>query len=180
MAKLRRFSAYRRLERPYTRRSKFRRKAFIKVNPNVGIVRFVMGDTTQKPYPMTLLLRSKQSIQLRNFAVESGRQCGNRVLEKNVGKTGYRMVVRVFPHHVLRENPLASGAGADRMSTGMQAAFGKPIGLAAQVHENAVICQVDCQKQHLDFAKKALRRFSSKLPGKTYIEMYDNERKAKL
>lgn len=180
MAKLRRFVAYRRLERPYTRRSKFRRKAYIKVNPNPGIVRFVMGDCTQKPFPFSLRLRSKENIQLRNFAIESGRTCGNRILEKEIGKTGYRMVVRVFPHHVLRENPLAAGAGADRMSTGMAHSWGKPMGLAARVYEKGIICQVDCEKEHIELAKKALHRFSSKLPGKSFIEVFDNKKKVIL
>lgn len=180
MAKLRAFVAYRRMERPYTRRSKFRNKAFIKVNPNPGIVRFVMGDTTQKKYGFSCYLKTTKDLQIRNFAIEAGRQCGNRVLEKGIGKTGYRMVVRVFPHHVLRENPLASGAGADRMSTGMAHSWGKPIGLAARVYEDQPVCQVDCEKTHLEMARKALKRFSSKLPCKCYIEVFDHKRKANL
>ncbi len=180
MANARKFIAYRRFERPYTRRSKFRKKAFIKASPHRAIVRFVMGDTTNKQYNYTLLLKSRKNIQIRNLALEAGRQCGNRVLEKSAGKTGYRMLVKVYPHHILRENPLASGAGADRMSTGMQKSFGKPIGAAARVFEDQVICQVDCEKDQLDNAKIALRRFNSKLPGKCYMEIYDNKRKAKL
>jgi large subunit ribosomal protein L10e len=119
-------------------------------------------------------------LQIRNFAIEAGRQSGNRVLEKGIGKTGYRMVVRVFPHHVLRENPLAAGAGADRMSTGMAHSFGKPIGLAAQVLENQTVCQVDCEKSHIELAKRALKRFSSKLPCKCYVEVVDNKKKTRL
>ncbi len=180
MAKLRRFVSYRRLERPYTRRSKFRKKAYIKVNPARAIVRFVMGETTQKQFPYTLFLRSTKNLQVRNFAIEAGRQSGNRVLEKKIGKVGYRMTVRIFPHHVLRENPLAAGAGADRMSTGMAHSWGKPIGIAAQVHEKAILCQVDCEKKDLELAKEALKRFSSKLPCKCYTEVYDNAKKVKL
>ena len=180
MPKLRKWVAYRRLERPYTRRSKFRKKSFIRASPPRGVVRFVMGDTSNKKFGYTLYLKSTKDIQLRNLAIESGRQCGNRVLEKGIGKTGYRMLVRVYPHHVIREHALASGAGADRMSTGMAHSFGKPIGLAARVFENQVVCQVDCEKNHLELAKLALRRFNSKLPGRCNIEIYDNERKAKL
>ncbi len=180
MPKLRKFIAYRRIERPYTRRSKFRKKAYIKVNPNRGVVRFVMGDLSNKKYPYSLFLKSTTDLQIRNFALEAGRQSGNRVLEKEIGKTGYRMMVRVFPHHVLRENPLAAGAGADRMSTGMAHSFGKPVGLAARVFENQIICHVDCEKTHIDLAKTALKRFSTKIPCKCYIEIFDNIRKAKL
>ncbi len=179
MAKLRKWTAYRRLERPYTRRSKFRKKAFIKVNPNRGIVRFVMGDPSRK-FRYSLSLKSRKNIQLRNFAVESGRQRGNRILEKEAGKNDYRMTVRVFPHHVIRENPLASGAGADRMSTGMAHSFGKPIGLAARVMENGIICQIEVDENNLELAKRALKRFTSKLPGRCYVEVFDNVRKANL
>ncbi|MBS3115165.1 50S ribosomal protein L16 [Candidatus Woesearchaeota archaeon] len=180
MPKLRKWTAYRNLEPAYTRRSKFRKKAYIKVNPNRGIVRFIMGDQSPKLFKYSLYLRSAKDIQLRNFAVEAGRQCGNRILEKEAGKLGYRMQVRVFPHHVIRENPLASGAGADRMSTGMAHSFGKPIGLAARVLEGAVICQVDVDEKNLELAKQSLKRFSSKLPGKCYTDVIDNVRKAKL
>ncbi|HME87557.1 MAG TPA: 50S ribosomal protein L16 [Candidatus Nanoarchaeia archaeon] len=178
MAKLRNFIAYRRIERAYTRRSKFRKKAFIKVNPNVGIVRFVMGDTTEKKFGYTLLLKTTKDTQIRNFAIEAGRQTANRVMEKKAGKMAYRMVVRIFPHHILRENPLAAGAGADRMSTGMAHSFGKPIGLAARVFEDSPICQVDCEKSNIENAREALRRYATKLPIKCYVEVMDNERQA--
>jgi len=180
MPKVRKFVAYRRLERPYTRKSKFRKKSFIKVNPNPAVIRFVMGDTTNKKFSFTLRLRSKKDIQIRNLALESGRQTGNRLMERSAGKTGYRFSIRVYPHHILRENPLAAGAGADRMSTGMKHSFGKTIGLAARVKEKQTICQIDCEKNHLDFAKTALKRFSTKMPGKCMIEVVDNKRKAKL
>ena len=38
-----------------------------------------------------------------------------------------------YPHHVLRENKQATGAGADRVSQGMRCAFGKNVGTAARV-----------------------------------------------
>ena len=61
MAKTRKFCAYRRLERPYTRKSKFREKSFIKASPNVRIVKFVMGNPT-RDFNHTVELISKSSI----------------------------------------------------------------------------------------------------------------------
>jgi large subunit ribosomal protein L10e len=180
MARLRKFCAYRRLERPYTRRSKYRNKAFIKVSPPRGIVRFVMGANQDKKFNYTFSLKSKNDLQIRNLAIESARTTANRVMEKQAGKTAYRMIVRVYPHHILRENPLAAGAGADRMSTGMAHSFGKVIGSAARVYENQTICEIHCNKEHIDLAKKALTRFKTKIPTSCYIEVFDNERKAKL
>ena len=131
MAKLRKFSGYKTIERPYTRKSKYRAKSYVRASPNHKIVRFDMGNP-KKTYPVEVQLKVKEPIQIRHNAIESARQSSNRVLEKLLGKTEYHMKIRKYPHHFLRENPLASGAGADRMSTGMKKSFGKVIGSAAQ------------------------------------------------
>ena len=174
MARLRKFCSYRSLERPYTRRSKYRKKDFVKANPNVSIVRFEMG--VKKDFPCTLMLKSKRALQIRHNAIEAGRQSSNKVLEEGLGKTGYFMHIQIYPYHILRENPLASGAGADRMSTGMQMSYGKPIGRAAQVKLDQTLVKVGVNKQHMDIARTALKRFASKLPCSCRIEIA--ERKA--
>lgn len=87
----------------------------------------------------------------------------NRLLETTLG-TGYYLRVRVYPFHVLRENPLASGAGADRMSKGMQKAFGKTIGAAARVMQGDSIIELRLNKEHLKTGKEALSRAAKKLP----------------
>ena len=53
------------------------------------------------------------------------------------------MMIRIYPHHIMRENPLATGAGADRMSTGMKKSFGKTIGVAARVHKGQTLVTVN-------------------------------------
>ncbi|MBU0980589.1 MAG: 50S ribosomal protein L16 [Nanoarchaeota archaeon] len=163
MAKLRKFSAYQKVERPYTRISKYRKKAYVRANPNIKIVRFEMGDC-KKDFQVTLELLSKDKRQIRHNAIESGRQAANRLLEKDVGKESFHMKIRIYPFHILRENPLAAGAGADRMSTGMKKSFGKAIGAAAQVKEGQVLVTLKVNKQHVATAKDALRRFSCKMP----------------
>jgi len=65
------------------------------------------------------------------------------------------------------------------MSTGMQKSFGKPIGFAAQVKEGKPMVSLSVDKQHLDIAKKALIRFSHKVPCKTTIETIVNAPTAK-
>lgn len=174
MARLRKFSAYRRLERPYTRISKFRNKSYVRARPNCRIVRYDMGDL-KSTFDCTFLLKSKTNLQIRDNALESARQSSNRFLQKKLGKTGFRMKIRVFPHHILRENPLASGAGADRMSTGMKCSFGKPIGIAAQIKKGQVIFQVDVNKPDLAVAKGAIARFNSKLPTSCSVEIVENK-----
>ena len=170
MVKLRKFTAYRALERPYTRISKYKKKSFIKTTPNIKVVRFKTGNLTKK-FPYSLHLVSKGGLQIRDAALESGRQSANRVLELTLGTGGYFMQLRLYPHHILRENPLAAGAGADRFSTGMQRSFGKPIGSAVRIKPGQKLVTVSVNKQHRELAKKALDRFRKKIPGSYLIQM---------
>ncbi len=167
MARLRKGVAYRNIERPYTRKSKVTQKSFIKGAPPVKISRFIMGDHKAK-FPVIVKLISRDDVQIRQEALEAARKTANKLLESKLGKS-YRFVIKKYPHHVLRENPLATGAGADRLSTGMKLAFGKPIGLAAQVFKGDVILEVHTREQGVNFAKEALRRARCKLPGRFTI-----------
>ncbi len=173
MAKLRKWVSYRKTERPYTRISKFRKKNYVRVRPNIVISKYDMGDTKKDvyQYPLVLDLIAKKELQIRNNAIESARQTSNRVLEKELGKIGFHLKIRLFPHHILRENPLASGAGADRMSTGMQASFGKPIGTAAQVRVDQPLFTLGVPKDKLNVAKRALQRAATKLPCTCQIKL---------
>lgn len=170
MAKLRKFSGYRRLQRPYTRKSKFKEKSFIKASPSNKIVRYDMGDPNGK-FDLTLNLKSREDLQIRHNAIESARLLVNKILEDSLGKTGYHLKIMVYPHHVLRENPLASGAGADRMSTGMKMSFGKAIGLAARIKKNQVVIRVRCKKDAFNKARSALQKAGHKFPCSYFIEV---------
>lgn len=173
MAKLIRAVAWRRLERPFTRKSKYRKHNYVRSVPNSKIVKYNMGNL-KADFPVTLLLRSKSDIQLRHNSLESARQSANRYLEKNLGRINFQFTIRVFPHHILRNNPLAAGAGADRMSTGMSRSFGKAVGIAARVKEDQPIFEVRVNKQHIKQAKDALIRAKNKLPVSCRVEVIDN------
>jgi large subunit ribosomal protein L10e len=175
MAKLIRAGAWRRLERPYTRKSKYRSKAFVRSIPTNKVVKFEMGELT-KELPMIVRLHSAVDIQLRHNALEAARKSANRLLEMKLGKTAYRLKFRVYPHHILRNNPLASGAGADRMSTGMKMSFGKAVGIAARVHKNQPILEVHCHKKDLALAKLALTRARHKFPAGGFLNVEENPR----
>ena len=177
MAKTRKFCAYRKPEpRAYTRISKFRKKAYIKTTPNINVVRFNMGIAT-KDFRYTYELRSKIDCNIRHNALESARQTSNRLLENTLGKKGYFLRIRTYPFHIMRENPLAAGAGADRMSTGMKHSFGNPIGSAARVKKNQIISEVRVNRTNLDTAKLAMQRFSKKLPCSCKIVKVENPKK---
>ena len=174
MAKLRKAVAYRRIERPYTRKSKYRKKNFVRATPHNLIVKYDMGDLKKKFY-YKVDVNSKDAIQVRHNALEAARKSSNRLLEKKTGKVGYKLKIRIYPHHILRENPLATGAGADRMSTGMKKSFGKPIGLAAQVKPGQTLFEVHVDKNNLAVGKEAAKRISAKMPCKCQIVV--NEQK---
>ncbi len=174
MARIRKGCAYHRLERPYTRVSKYRQKSYIKANPALRVVRFNMG-TDKRKFDYTLNLISKSDLQIRDNSLESARQTSNRVLEKALGSSGYFMRLRAYPHHILRENPLASGAGADRFSTGMQKAFGKPIGHAARINKGKVLFEVRVDKANLELGRKACTRAAQKLPCSCLIQIVENK-----
>ncbi|MBW2982490.1 50S ribosomal protein L16 [Candidatus Woesearchaeota archaeon] len=179
MARIRKFTAYRAVEpRAYTRISKFKDRNFIKASPHINIVVFDMGNPRKK-FGYELNLISKDNLQIRHQAMESARMTCNRLLESTLGKSGYYLKVRFYPFHILRENPLAAGAGADRMSTGMKHSFGKPIGRAAQIRKGQSLLTLKTNKQNLETAKKALKRASYKFPCGCLIEVKELAAKPK-
>jgi len=175
MPKIRKFAAYRSVERPYTRISKYKDKAFIRITPHSKVVRFNMGNPKKK-FSHKLSLYTKSSMQIRDHALESARTTSNRMLELTLGQNEYFMRIKPFPHHILRENPLAAGAGADRFSTGMKKSFGKPIGQAVRAKKGQVIFEVGIDKTNLALAKKALQRANTKLPCSCILEIKENKK----
>lgn len=163
MARLRKFSSYQNLERPYTRVSKYTKKNYVRGGyPNMKITKFDMGNAN-KTYDAVFQLVSDRAMNIRHNALESARMTSNRLLEKTIG-TNYHLRLKVYPFHVLRENPLASGAGADRMSKGMQKSFGKVIGVAARVMQGQVVFELRINKENITLGREALSRAGKKLP----------------
>lgn len=163
MARLRKFSAYQSLERPYTRISKFTKKNFVRGGfPHMKVIKFEMGNPNGK-FDTVVRLSTKKSMNIRHNAIESARMTSNRLLENSLGKA-YHLKIKIYPFHVLRENPLAAGAGADRMSTGMKKSFGKSIGSAARVKVGQTLMEVRVNKENIKLAKEALSRAAKKFP----------------
>lgn len=126
------------------------------------VIKFDMGDP-RKEYDTVIHLSSKKAMNFRHNALESARMTSNRLLEKTLGKE-YHLRIKVYPFHVLRENPLASGAGADRMSTGMKKSYGKSIGCAARVREGQTVIELRLNKGNIKIGKLALERAAKKFP----------------
>src|SRR3989344_5139683 len=162
MARLRKFSAYQTIERPYTRVSKYKALSYVRAKPQLVIARFDHGHQLGN-FDVTLHLLAGRWMQIRHNSLEAARQTCNRVLEK-LGKTAYFMRLKKYPFHVLRENPLATGAGADRLSTGMKMSFGKPVGVAAQIKRGETLCEIFCEEKDLPTVKLGISKFRYKVP----------------
>lgn len=174
MAKLGKAVKWRRLERPYTRTSKYAKKNFIRGRPPNRIARYDDG-VPQKVFSHSIHLISKTGLQIRDNAIESARQTSTRALENSLGKGNYYFVNKMYPHHILRENTFAAGAGADRMSTGMAHSYGKPIGVAAQVNIGKQLFSVRVNKENLAKARIALGKAKYKLPCSCLIVVEENK-----
>jgi len=175
---LRKAGAYsKRYARPFTRKSKVKGKSYIKTIPNSKIVRFKMGDIKNfedGKYPITLYIKSKEKVQMRDNSIEAARQFLNRFLTEKVGKDFY-LEVKIYPHHILRENKMLTGAGADRMQTGMSQSFGKSVGRAALVNagQTIFILGVKTPKQEQD-ARKLIKSVKARLPCSIHIDTIKN------
>ena len=166
---LRPAKCYRKPHRPYTRQSKRKpKKGYVKGVPRPKISIFEMGKKDE--YEIKVFLVSKNYVQIRHNALEAARVSIVQKMEKTLGKGGpFFFRVRPYPHHVLRENALATGAGADRFQQGMRSSFGKPIGTAARVKTNQKVFEIQVNKEHEKTAKEAMKRANHKLPTKTKI-----------
>lgn len=152
---------------PYTRTSAKKNKSFIKTVPPQKIVKFKMGDEglyNEGKLSFQLTVVADENAQIRNNALEACRQFINKKLDDEVGGQYFFRVIP-FPHHIQRENKMLTGAGADRMQTGMQLSFGKAIGKAAIVKPGTRIFILAVQTpKALDFARGILKQVKPKLP----------------
>jgi len=139
------------------------RKNYIRALPHTSLLVFNMG-VHKDTYDMEVTLRSEQPIQLRSNALEAARQVANKYLETQI-PLDFSLKVLVYPHNVVREHKMATGAGADRMSKGMTQAFGRPTFVVARIQEGQAVFKINTMKAHKAVAIKAFKRASSKLSG---------------
>ncbi len=155
-------SMYRRLKGPaYTRRK------YIGGVPNNRIQSFHAGNRVAAEtgqFKVIMELRADNSCQIRHTALEAARVISNSTIRKIAGTEGYALRVHTFPHHILRENKQATGAGADRVSQGMRCAFGKNVGTAARVKRGQRVISLQINPEHYTVARDALRKASMKFP----------------
>lgn len=135
--------------------------------PNSKIARFSTGAANPN-YDLTIQLVSTEKAQIRSNALEAARVAANKKLTP-IGETAYYLLVKVYPHVILRENKMIATAGADRLQEGMRLAFGKPIGLGARVNPGSVLLELKIMSLNKAKALDAIKSASAKLPVPTKI-----------
>ena len=148
----------------------YTRREYMGGVPGSKIVQFEMGNLSQE-FPTEVDLIVDEACQIRHSSLEAARITANRRLMRDVGRSNFHFKVRVYPHHVLRENKQATGAGADRVSEGMRLAFGKAVGTAARVEPGQKIMTVFSNHQYLEKIKDALRHSGHKLPTPSHLKV---------
>ncbi|MEM2932765.1 MAG: 50S ribosomal protein L16 [Candidatus Pacearchaeota archaeon] len=158
----------------YTRKSKKRKLNFVKGWLPIKIQKFTMGNLdafNAGKFNFYVKLVGNEPIQIRDNAIEACRRQILRHLDAKVGKNNYYFIVAKYPHQILRENKIATGAGADRTSTGMQLAFGAVVGNAAIIAPGDPIFLIATTKEFINYARDIFDRVCPKLPGKKRIEV---------
>jgi len=162
---------YRRIKsQSYTRRK------YMGGVPHSRIGQFEMGNKARKgDFPIVAHLIADHPVAIRHTALEAARIAANRTIQKKAGTQGYFLKIRIFPHEVLRENKMATGAGADRISSGMRNAFGKAVGTAARVQRNQVLMELHVNQVNFADAKIALWKAGIRVPGTFKIVVVKGE-----
>ena len=151
----------------------YTRKEYIGGVPASRITQFDLGQPNDN-YGVEVTLSAQEECLVRHNALESARVTANRYIQTHAGRDGYHLKVRTYPHHVLRHNKIAQGAGADRVSMGMRKSFGRTVGTAARVKPGQKLITLRTSDDFLLEAKEALRKSSHKLPTPCTIKVNQN------
>lgn len=157
---------------PFTRVSSKKGKSYIKTVPSQSIVKFAMGSEEmfrEGKLPHVLTMVAEENAQIRHNALEASRQYIDKQLDTNLPGQYFFKVIP-YPHHIQRENKMLTGAGADRMQSGMQLSFGKSSGKAALVKEGSGIFMIATQNEKASqTAREILRKVKPKIPCRAKI-----------
>jgi large subunit ribosomal protein L10e len=157
-----------------TRRSKRQQKSYIKTVPPQKIVKFNMGNIKKfeaGKYKIKVTLSTQQNIQVRDYALEAVRQSLHKDMTKLITQKNYFLRCNVYPHNILRNNRVYSGASkGERVQTGMKKSFGSPEGRAAIVKSGRPIFTIYFSgENHLPEVRTFLKKVTPKLPCKAKV-----------
>ena len=158
--------------RPNTRTSRVKGKAYIKVVPHNKVVKYNLGNQKahmEGKFPLKLTMISEEAVQIRDNAIEAARMLLTKQLDERLPLL-YYLELKVHPHHILRNNKTAAGAGADRLSSGMSRSFGTVEGRAALVSAGKPLFVIYCADEAAArIVRETFAMTKSKLPCATRV-----------
>ncbi|MDP3027734.1 MAG: 50S ribosomal protein L16 [Nanoarchaeota archaeon] len=174
MATTRRAKAYSK-KKPVvnTRHSKKQQFSYVKAVPHQKIVKFNMGDAkafNEGKFNIKMSMLACENIQIRDIALEAARQSIHKDLT-NLLQKNYFLRCNTFPHNILRNNRVFSGASkGERVQTGMTLSFGTPEGRAAVVKKNHPIFTAYFNgESNISKIRDFFRKIAPKLPCKSRV-----------
>jgi len=149
----------------------YTRREYVHGTPSPKISIFEMGDP-KGDYNAEVRLRAARAGNISDRSLEALRIHVNRALSSELSKFHYK--INLYPHSIVRGKKWLAFAGADRVSSGMRRAFGKPSGRAVKVKKNQVIAIIRVDKNDVDYVKKVLKSVVPKLATTCTIEIREN------
>ena len=166
-----------------TRHSRKQQFSFIKAVPPQKIVKFNMGNIKKFEagnFKIKITVSTEHNVQIRDLALEAVRQTINKDINVLCPKN-YFLRCNVFPHNILRNNRVYSGASkGERVQTGMKKSFGTPEGRAATLKKGSPVFTVYFNgEKYLPEVRKFFKKITPKLPCKTKV-IVETEKKEKI
>lgn len=158
----------------YTRKSKKKAKNYIKTVPQQKIVKFNMGNMkayNEGKFKNVIKMIAGESVQIRDLALEAVRQRLHGNMQRKLLVENYCLLVKVFPHQILRDNKTFSGGTkGERIQTGMKHSFGSTIGRAAPIKKGKSIFEVYfALKKDAKLIRYLCKSSTPKLPCRTKV-----------
>ena len=152
----------------------FTRKEYVRSIPGSKITSFESGNKSVR-FPVTVTLYSKEACNVRHIALDAARSMTNKYISHYAGNDNYHFIIRVYPHHILREHKMMAFAGADRLQDGMRNSFGKATDIAARIKADSALMTIHTHPQFAKAAIHALKVGGDKLPTPFYILFDEGE-----
>jgi large subunit ribosomal protein L10e len=146
-------------------------KSYVKALPHNDLKQIMSGTGKPEDYTYKYDLVANESYLHRDNAIEAARQAIIKTLEKKIPGQ-FLLMVRKYPHEVIRENKMVAGAGADRIQKGMRRAFGKPTDRGAKVKEGESIFTLYLKNENDELAEMVLQKGAKKLSGSWKVKKW--------
>jgi large subunit ribosomal protein L10e len=155
------------------KRSRSHRREFVRggADSKIRIFEFGNKSVSINDFEVKIGLMIMHSRRLSHFTLEAIRIAINRRVSETLGKNDYHVRLRAHPHDTYREHAMMAFAGADRLSTGMRNAFGRPVGKCARIKAGEIVIEIGCLLKDVPLIKKAFEVAGSKICSRTRVVM---------